>query len=734
MRGSAARRWGALLLVVLPASALFAIGAANALASPATYSRRLIFTVASTTGNGGSCTGTVCPNLAAAVSAADENQGSTIQLGAGVYQISAGAPLDISTDMTIDGLGPSQTTIEQTSAGFCVISIIPETTVSIVGVTISGGTATGAPQSSGTLEAGSADGGGIDNGGTVMLTNDAISDNTATGGNVSAPGTGLGGPALGGAIDNRGAMTLDDDSLTGNTATGGSSAGPDGGNGNGGAIANFGVMTITASTLSGNTAAGGIGSSDGQGIGGGLENEGTLTIESSTIGPLNVAVNAGSGGGVAQASSEPLSLTNSTIFANAATFGGGLGINDGAVTLASDTIVANTAEDSGGNIAVDYDATLNIADTVIAGGVAGIFAIYDNCALSGATMGRVSDGGHNLESDSSTICGLAGASAGDLLVASAPFPSGLSSNGGPTQTLALLPGAPEIGAGGACTAAAGVDQRGLPRPATCDIGAFQTQLPANTAAPAISGDGQLGQALSCSQGSWTGDGVLSAAGTVGALSYSYQWTRGSTAIPGATASSYTTAIGDSGSAISCTVTATGAYGQASATTAAVTVPGILPFGGITIKAPKVTVTLTCAGSPAQTCAGKLSLTTVEHYTGLKLTAVSARAKGNKPKRTTRTVTLASASYEVLGGHSASFTLTLDESGKQLLARLHKLAAKLAITPSGTKIATVSKTISISRPAPKRRSRLGAGRRQGATGANVAPASVVRRSWSAGPPG
>ena len=58
----------------------------------------------------------------------------------------------------------------------------------------------------------------------------------------------------------------------------------------------------------------------------------------------------------------------------------------------------------------------------------------------------------------------------------------LQDNGGPTLTMALLPGSPALGTG-ACTDAQGaplpVDQRGFPRPQVtgCDIGAFENQAP-----------------------------------------------------------------------------------------------------------------------------------------------------------------------------------------------------------------------------------------------------------------
>jgi hypothetical protein len=77
--------------------------------------------------------------------------------------------------------------------------------------------------------------------------------------------------------------------------------------------------------------------------------------------------------------------------------------------------------------------------------------------------------GHNL--DSGTGCGVTGA--GDLSGVN-PLLGPLASNGGPTQTMALLSGSPAIDAGddGACPSN---DQRGVTRPqgSHCDIGAYE---------------------------------------------------------------------------------------------------------------------------------------------------------------------------------------------------------------------------------------------------------------------
>ena len=90
--------------------------------------------------------------------------------------------------------------------------------------------------------------------------------------------------------------------------------------------------------------------------------------------------------------------------------------------------------------------------------------------------------------------------------------------------------------------------------------------PENTAPPAITGTPAVGQALTCSPGTWTG----------GALEYVYRWSRGGTEIPGATTATYVAAPPDSNKQLTCTVTATNGAGSASATSAAVTVQ---PAGG-----------------------------------------------------------------------------------------------------------------------------------------------------------
>lgn len=88
-----------------------------------------------------------------------------------------------------------------------------------------------------------------------------------------------------------------------------------------------------------------------------------------------------------------------------------------------------------------------------------------------------------------------------------------------------------------------------------------TAAPVNTSAPTINGTSQEGQTLGATNGGWTQSPV----------SYTYQWRRGGTAIPGATGQSYVIVAADVGTTLTVSVTATNAFGSATATSAATAV-------------------------------------------------------------------------------------------------------------------------------------------------------------------
>jgi Immunoglobulin domain len=112
--------------------------------------------------------------------------------------------------------------------------------------------------------------------------------------------------------------------------------------------------------------------------------------------------------------------------------------------------------------------------------------------------------------------------------------------------------------------------------------------PRNTVAPSVSGTPAVGETLSCSPGTWSGQP---------APTYAYQWLLNGVAIPAATTSAYTVISTDPGLSLSCEVTASNREGSGSAVSASVHVPGLAPQD---VEAPQVTGTpsvtqaLTCA--------------------------------------------------------------------------------------------------------------------------------------------
>src|SRR5437867_4507102 len=236
--------------------------------------------------------------------------------------------------------------------------------------------------------------------------------------NGAAPGAGGGG----GIATVNGPLTLTDVTLAGNAA-----------GGNGGAISGSGAIVMTGCAVIGNSAGGG---------GGIVVQNGTLTLTNVTISG-NTAV--GDGGGL-QAANISAALTNVTITANSAGTGGGIFRFGGTVSL-KNTIVANNV--SGGN-----------------------------CSDSVTSMGNNIDSGNT--------CGLSGP--GDLINTD-PALGPLQNNGGPTDTHALPGGSPAVdtGTNAGCPA---TDQRGMARPfdgdadgtPTCDIGAFELNVPAPASA------------------------------------------------------------------------------------------------------------------------------------------------------------------------------------------------------------------------------------------------------------
>jgi hypothetical protein len=222
------------------------------------------------------------------------------------------------------------------------------------------------------------------------------------------------------------------------------------------------------------------------------------------------------------------------------------------------------------------------------------------------------------------------------------------------------------------------------------------KAPVNTVAPVASGTPVVGQALSCSKGSWTGSPTLT---------YAYTWLRNGIAI--ASGSAYVVQAADQGSGLSCRVTASNKSGRAAAVSNTLVVPPAPPPPPpkpvITLLSTKTLVAggsarvpIACANA---TCAGKIELT--------EQTVVRHR-RGRRTIVVRKTLILARGSYALAAGHSATITVRMTAAGKRALSRAghRRLSAKLVASVSGG--LTLRGAVLLSEPKPaKRRSTLSA---------------------------
>jgi hypothetical protein len=348
------------------------------------------------------------------------------------------------------------------------------------------------------VAAGSALGGGIaaNEQGAVIIQNTTITGNTAS-------GTGTGAGKGGGIYTSLSEVSLTNSTISGNTASGVAANGAGGGifsNGSRGGP-NYGDITLESCTLSGNTAT----SSALNGEGGGVyTNAGPLVVANTTIAGNTASTTStgfrqGIGGGVF-VNTAPALLQNSTLTGNTASsivdeaYGGGVYLNSGQLTVRNCTIAANAANgrsangaSGGGGLRV-RTGTAALTNTIIAQNTTSTQADGPDI------QGTVASANHNLIGDLNSGATLT-RSVGNLTGTDAapldPKLGALTTNGGPTQTMALLANSPAIDAGDDSVLINNPltsDQRGAPFVrlfgSHVDIGAFEVQ-PAGATAPPI---------------------------------------------------------------------------------------------------------------------------------------------------------------------------------------------------------------------------------------------------------
>jgi hypothetical protein len=438
-------------------------------------------------GNGFGLTGDLRYALTQAVS------GDTIRFAvAGTIGLTSPLPA-LKDGLTLVGPGPEVLTVSRVSGGdYGIFRVAGGATAVLSGLTIANGLADYPDQ-----------GGGISNpaGSQLWLDDCVLTGNAVTdlGFNVQRD--------RGGGLWNAGTLIVGDTTFTGNYA-----GQPGALWGNGGGMANTGTATVTHCSFSGN----------GGETGAAIYSEGTLTVDACTI-----SRNTGdTGGGIANLMGT-LSVTSSTLADNTAnpSQGGGIFNFYGSADIRDSTLSGNSSKEGGG---IWNTGPLTVSESTLcgnhsmlftsAGGIADDTTVsIEGCSLSDNTVdssdrtgsqvfcmgsrmaqttvvlrntilqgtgehpncysdigGAFVSQGHNLSSDDS-----GGLTADGDQPNTDPMLGPLEDNGGPTPTMALLPGSPAVAAGDT-SHAPGFDQRGpgFPRmvEGQIDIGAFEAQV------------------------------------------------------------------------------------------------------------------------------------------------------------------------------------------------------------------------------------------------------------------
>lgn len=380
----------------------------------------------------GPCDATSGCSLRQAVLQANATPGAdTITLHAGTYKLklkgddstAEAGDLDVTDDLTIDGDPAGGTIINAKGGKDRAFEVFDAVALTLGHVTVKGGSAAD-------------DGGAVFSVGTLTIHDSVITGNKA-------------GDSGGGIACEAGTCTLTDDVITKNKAVDDDGGGLE--------FAPEGTDTVVRSTISKNSAGD---------TGGGMDSDDGVTV--SFAGCTISGNKSKTEGGGLDPSIGTVTVTNTTISGNKSAEGGGIQLETGGVLVLDHVTVTKNSAKEGGGLWAEPGTTATLTATILAGNKKfdcfgpvdsngfNLIGAVDGCAIGGNTIGNVTGGPKPLKPVK-------------------PFLAGLKDNGGPTKTHALQPGSPAIDAVTTGCPPPTADQRGSPRSAPCDIGAFEVQ-------------------------------------------------------------------------------------------------------------------------------------------------------------------------------------------------------------------------------------------------------------------
>lgn len=239
----------------------------------------------------------------------------------------------------------------------------------------------------------------------------------------------------------------------------------------GGALSSLGGdITISSCSLTGNSA---------QSFGGAMNVETTSTCTvMSTLFSQNEAV---SGGALYTTGSGTVLVSDSTIAYNSASGqGGGVSSNGVAINFINVTVSGNTSSDRGGGVSIENE-TLTLYNSLIAGNEATVSGtdIYSVLAVVSNGYNFFGEAPNGAEPTDKTFANT-NTTLAEIVETTGTGEPLLTDNGGPTLTIALLPGSVLINSGNNSDTTSLYDQRGPGYPriidAIVDIGAYEFKM------------------------------------------------------------------------------------------------------------------------------------------------------------------------------------------------------------------------------------------------------------------